>query len=183
MTDPMHTNTPGLPTGVVGRLDHVAIAVEDLRAAVHLFHDVLGGEYVAGGDDRGLGIRTVQLRYPAGSKIELMTPVRDDASLRDFLDRYGEGFHHVTLFVDDLDLAIERLERDDYEVVGVERERPDWHEAFVRPRSGFGSLLQLVQTTLDWANYSTELTLGQVLDGEVVWVESTPVPKSEGPPA
>lgn len=181
MTDATSIPHPALSTGLVGRLDHVAIAVHDLRAAVNLFHDVLGGEYVAGGDDPVLGIRTVQFRFPAGSKIELMTPVHDEASLHDFLDHHGEGFHHVTLFVDDLDLAIERLERDDYQVVGIERTRPDWHEAYVRPRSGFGTLLQLVQTTVDWANYATDLTLAQVLDGDVVWIESTPVAKSRAP--
>lgn len=169
----------GLPPGLVHRLDHVAIAVEDLRAAVHLFADVLGGTFLAGGDDLGLGIRTVQFSYPNGSKVELMTPLRDDADLRRFLDRRGEGFHHVALFVDDLDAAVDRLEGEGYEVVDVEAERPDWHEAFVRPRSGFGTLLQIVQTTRDWATYTTDLGLEQVLAGEVVWVESSPRLKSE----
>lgn len=171
----------GVPAGLVHRIDHVAIAVTDLRAAVHLFHDVLGGEYLAGGDDLGLGIRTVQFRFPAGSKVELMMPLRADAALQGFLDRHGEGFHHVALFVDDLDAAVTRLEADGYEVVDVETARPDWHEAFVRPRSGFGTLLQIVQTNRDWANYTTDLDLEQVLSGEVVWVESTPVLKTEAP--
>lgn len=171
----------GVPAGLVERLDHVAVAVRDLRAAVHLFADVLGGQYLAGGDDVGLGIRTVQLKFPNGSKVELMMPVRADADLQRFLDRRGEGFHHVALFVDDLDASVARLEAEGYEVVDVEAERPDWHEAFVRPRSGFGTLLQIVQTTRDWANYTTDLGLEQVLAGEVVWVESSPMLKSEAP--
>ncbi len=181
-SDGLADGAPGaLPAGLVQRLDHVAIAVRDLRAAVHLFADVLGGQYLAGGDDVGLGIRTVQFRFPNGSKVELMTPVRADADLQRFLDHRGEGFHHVALFVDDLDAAVARLTGDGYEVVDVEAERPDWHEAFVRPRSGFGTLLQIVQTTRDWATYTTDLALEQVLAGEVVWVESTPMLKSEAP--
>lgn len=71
----------------VRRLDHVAVVVRDIRAAVHLFRDVLGGEFMAGGQDPRLGIMTIQLRFAAGSKVELMTPVREDSFLHGYLDR------------------------------------------------------------------------------------------------
>lgn len=171
-----------LPAGFVQRLDHVAIAVPDLRAAVRLFCDVLGGEFVVGGEDTALGIRTIQLRFAAGSKVELMTPVRADSYLQGYLDRHGPGFHHVALFVDDLTAAVARLQDEGYEVVGIELGRPDWNEAFLRPRSAFGTLVQLVETTVDWADFQTDLTLEQVLDGDVVWAQSTPVLRDAATP-
>lgn len=166
----------------VTRFDHVAIAVPDLRAAVHLFHTVLGGEYVAGGEDVGLGIRTVQFRFPSGGKIELMTPAREDSYLARYLERHGPGFHHAAMFVADLRAAVARLESEGYEVVDVEYSRPDWYEAFLRPRSAFGALIQIVETTRDWNDFRTDLTLEQVLDGEVVWADSTPRLRTEGRP-
>lgn len=178
MTESFPSEPHGLPPGLVQRLDHVAIAVPDLRAAVALFHDVLGARYVVGGEDEGLGIRTIQLRFDHGSKVELMAPVRADSYLQGYLDTHGPGFHHVALFVDDLSAAIARLETAGFEVVDVELSRPHWHEAFLRPRSAFGTLVQLVETAVDWADFQTDLTLAQVLDGDVVWVQSTPTLRS-----
>jgi len=85
----------------IGRLDHVAIAVSSIRAAVRLFRDGLGGEFVSGGDDDRLGIRSIQYRLPPGVKIKLMEPLREDSLLHRFLDKRGEGFHHLTHRVED----------------------------------------------------------------------------------
>lgn len=163
----------------VTRFDHVGIAVRDIRGAVHLFHDVLGGEYLAGGEDVGLGIMTVQFRFASGGKVELMTPTREDSYLARYLDRHGPGFHHAAMMVEDLQAAIAHLEAEGYEVVDVEFARPDWHEAFLRPRSAHGTLVQLVETTRDWSDFRTELPLEQVLAGEVVWDDSTPRRREE----
>lgn len=163
----------------IRRFDHVAIAVPDLRAAVHLFADVLGGEFMVGGEDVGLGIRTLQLRFPTGAKLELMAPVREDSYLQRYLDRHGPGLHHVAVFVADLRAAVADLEADGYEVVDVAFERPDWYEAFLRPRAAFGTLVQVVETTADWTDVATDVTLEQVLNGEVLWVQSTPTLRTE----
>lgn len=157
----------------VTRFDHVGIAVRDLRGAVHLFHEVLGGEYLAGGEDLGLGIMTIQFRFASGGKVELMTPTREDSYLARYLEKHGPGFHHAAMMVEDLQAAIVHLESEGYEVVDVEFARPDWYEAFLRPRSAHGTLVQLVQTTRDWSDFRTELTLEQVLAGEVVWDEDS----------
>ena len=165
----------------VDRFDHVAIAVHEMRAAAHLFHDVLGGQFVGGGEDPRLGITTIQLRFPSGSKIELMAPARPDSFLHGYLDKHGPGFHHAAMFVTDLRAAVARLEEEGYEVVDGSFELPHWYEAYLRPRSAFGALIQLVETTRDWSGVQTDLTLQQVLDGEVVWVDSTPTLRSDAP--
>ena len=165
----------GLPAALVNRLDHVAIAVRDIRAAVHLFHDVLGAEFLAGGIDDHHGITTIQFRFASGSKLELMAPARDDAGLVRYLDRHGEGFHHAAVMVDDLEETVAALEAAGYEVVDVGYARPDWFEAFLRPPSAFGTLIQLVQSTRDWGSFRGDVTLEEVLAGDVVWdVDATP---------
>lgn len=163
--------TGELPAALAHRLDHVAIAVRDIRAATHLFHEVLGAEFLAGGIDDELGITTIQFAFASGSKLELMTPARDDAALARFLDRHGEGFHHAAIMVDDIPATVAALERDGYEVVDVGHARPDWHEAFLRPPSAHGTLIQLVRSTRDWASFRSDVSLEEVLAGEVVWDE------------
>lgn len=160
----------------VRRFDHVAIAVADLRGAVRLYHDVLGGEFISGGDDEDLAIRTLQLRFPPGSKVELMTPLTEDCYLQRFIDKHGSGFHHATMFVEDLANTIEKLTADGFEVVDTDMASTVWKETFVRPSSGFGALLQLATVHCEdrWLTPTDEFGLEDVLAGRAVWSDGTP---------
>jgi methylmalonyl-CoA/ethylmalonyl-CoA epimerase len=152
----------------VRRIDHIAIAVPDLRPAIALFHGVLGGEFMHGGDDPSLDIRTVQFRLPPGIKVELMTPTRTSSYLQAFIDKKGSGFHHMTIMVDDVEETIVDLTESDFELVDTDLTHPKWRETFMRPSQGFG-LLQIVDTVADWATPTTEYTLEDVLAGRVIW--------------
>lgn len=168
--------------GTVQRLDHVAIVVPSLADAVVLFLEVFGGTFLAGGDDDVRGIRTVHVKLPPGVKLELMQPTRPDSYLAAHLERRGPGFHHATLFVDDLRAAIDRFEATGVELVDTDWSRPGWFETFVRPRAGFGTLLQVVETDRDWSRIADlALTLDEVLAGEVVWVDERPVRRRDLP--
>src|SRR5918999_3536199 len=89
-------------------LDHVAVAVHSIKAALPLFRDALGGQYLMGGDIDGTW-RWVQFRYPNGGKVELLEPL-GDGFLSRFLESRGEGLHHVTFKTDDIHAAIEKLQ-------------------------------------------------------------------------
>ena len=128
-------------------LDHVAVAVHSIRAAVPLFRDALGGEYLMGGDQDG-SWRWVQFRYPGGGKVELLEPL-GDGFLSRFLERHGEGLHHVTFKTDDIRAAIAQVEQHGYEVVDVSLEDPHWKEAFLRPSKAHGTLIQVAQSAHD----------------------------------
>jgi methylmalonyl-CoA/ethylmalonyl-CoA epimerase len=154
----------------VRKVDHIGIAVQSLAEAAKLFVDALGGEFVAGGDDERLRIRTVQIRL-GDFKIELMEPLDPDSYLQRFLDRRGPGFHHLTIFVDDVAAAAEALERRGYETVDLDTSSPAWREVYVRPRSGFGTLLQLADTDTSWDISFPGVTLDAVVDGRVLAVE------------
>lgn len=163
------------------RLDHVAVAVRDVGAGAGLFSGALGGRFLFGGDNDHQGIRVAQFALPGGMKIELISPLRDDAPVARFLERRGEGVHHLTLLVEDVEVAVARLTGLDYEVVDVDLGSTYWREAFVRPRSAFGTLLQLADTTIRWDEHAASgITLDDVLAGRVVFTEDERAVLREG---
>jgi methylmalonyl-CoA/ethylmalonyl-CoA epimerase len=127
-------------------LDHVAVAVRSIKSALPLYRDALGGEYLMGGDAAGTW-RWIQLRFPGGGKVELLEPLGEGFLTR-FLERYGEGLHHITFKTDDIGRAIQELESRGYELVDVEIDNPDWKEAFLRPSMAHGTLIQIAQSRL-----------------------------------
>jgi methylmalonyl-CoA epimerase len=129
------------------RLDHVAVALHEIRPAVRLFRDALGGEYLMGGDAPDAW-RWVQFRWPGGGKVELLEP-KGDGFLSRFLDRRGEGLHHMTFKTDDIEAAIAQVEAQGYELVDVDVSSPRWKEAFLRPRGAHGTLIQVAQPAVD----------------------------------
>src|SRR4030081_1610128 len=138
-------------TGELGveALDHTAIAVRDIQAALPLYRDLLGG--VPSGFERisNKGFMWMTLRYPNGSQVELLAPAGDGGFLHDFLGRRGEGVHHMTFIVHDLQAAVERARAAGLRVVDEDYSDSRWQEAFISPRSAFGTIIQLAQTNMD----------------------------------
>lgn len=166
-------------------IDHVAIAVDDLGAAWRLFGETLGGTFVAGGDDTEIGIRLLQVMFPPGMKYELIEPLDDESYLQGYLDRHGPGFHHVTMIVDDVVAMDAELQAAGYATTGLDLHDPDWREIYIRPQSGFGALVQLTDSPLDWSTPQDHITPEQVIAGEVLWI-GTAKPRlrtaEDGPP-
>jgi methylmalonyl-CoA/ethylmalonyl-CoA epimerase len=159
------------------KVDHVAHAVNSLSEGVRLYIDTLGGRFITGGDSERGDIRTLQLDL-GGVKLELMQPLGEDSYLQRFIDRHGQGFHHLTVFVDDLHDAIGTLEAAGYEVVDTDDASPAWRETYLRPRSGLGALIQIVQTDMDWGASFPGVTLEAVLNGDVEWRDDIPTLRS-----
>lgn len=141
------------PSEVVGQLgvaalDHTAIAVHDIQAALPLYRDLLGGR--PNGFERlsAKGFMWLTLRYPNGSQIELLQPDGDSGFLHTFLAKYGPRPHHMTFIVHDLKLAVERARAAGLRVVDEDYRDTRWQEAFISPRSAFGTIIQLAQTDL-----------------------------------
>lgn len=135
---------PDLPIEVI-KLDHVAVATWDATATVRLLTDVLGAEFHDGGDEQERGFRWLQFTL-GGGKVEVIEPLHRDGFLYRFLARRGEGLHHMTLFVEDLEGSIPTLREAGYEPVDVDLTHASWKEAFLHPRDTSGVLIQLAQT-------------------------------------
>jgi len=132
-------------------LDHTALAVRDIHAALPLYRDLLGG--VPSGFERikDKGFNWLTLRYPNGSFVELLMPSGEGGFLNDFLARYGEGLHHMTFIVADVRHAVERARAAGLRVVDEDYRDPRWQEAFISPRSAFGTIVQLAQSNMSEA--------------------------------
>jgi methylmalonyl-CoA/ethylmalonyl-CoA epimerase len=127
-------------------IDHVAIAVRDIEAAIAWYGEVLG----AGLEHRERvehdGVEEALLKV-ADSYVQLVTPVRDDSPVAKFLANRGEGLHHVGYRVADCAAALQAVKDHGGRVVD-DAPRPGSRGttvAFVHPRTSFGTLIELVQ--------------------------------------
>jgi methylmalonyl-CoA/ethylmalonyl-CoA epimerase len=134
-----------LPLVRGAQLDHVAVAVHDAGESAKLFRDIMGAAFVSFGDNKEQGFRFVQYRFPGGGKVELVTPIGEGFVSR-FLDRRGEGVHHVTFKVTDLRSQVDRLRAGGVDLIMVDLDDSHWREAFIHPKNAHGVLIQLAES-------------------------------------
>lgn len=153
----------------IDKLDHVAVGVKRIRDVLPLYQDLLGGDFVVGGDHLEQGYRWAQFLYPGGFKIELLEPLSDDGFLQRFLESRGAGVHHMLFYVDDIDAAIKESEAAGYDVVSVDIDPSGWSEAFLHPKSTDGVLIELGSVPPEKRDPERpgefEYSLDQLLDG------------------
>ncbi len=125
------------------RIDHIAIAVKDLEAAVATYQHNFGLEKVSGDDIPALGIRNAFLQI-GDAQIELITPLAEQGPVADFLAKQGGGMYLLALEVDNLDDAIATLQNQGARVQVVTGSAGQ-RLAFVSPRATHGVLLQLLE--------------------------------------
>jgi methylmalonyl-CoA epimerase len=127
-------------------IDHVAIAVHDLDAAIEYYQQAFGvtvhHREIVDSD----GVEEALLKV-ADSYIQLTAATRDDSPIAKFLDKRGEGLHHVGYRVDDVAAALQAMVAAGARPID-ERPRPGSRGttvAFVHPKGSFGTLIELVQ--------------------------------------
>jgi methylmalonyl-CoA epimerase len=131
---------------VLTEIDHIAIAVRDLEAAIAYYRDTYGAEVEHREVVEKDGVEEALLPV-ADSYVQLLTPVRDDSPVAKYLETRGEGIHHVGYRVDDVAAALERVKKAGHRVID-EVPRPGSRGttvAFVHPKEAFGTLIELVQ--------------------------------------
>jgi methylmalonyl-CoA/ethylmalonyl-CoA epimerase len=127
-------------------IDHVAIAVHDLEAAIAWYRDVFGATVEHREVVESDGVDEALLRV-ADSFIQLLTPTRDDSPVAKYLEKRGEGLHHVGYRVADCAVALEAVKASGGRVID-DAPRPGSRGtivAFVHPKTSFGTLIELVQ--------------------------------------
>ena len=127
-------------------IDHVAIAVNDLDAAIRWYEEMFGATVAHREVVERDGVEEALLKV-ADSYIQLLTPVSTDSPVAKYLERNGEGIHHVGYRVDDCAAALATLQAHGARVIDS-APRPGSRGttvAFVHPKTAFGTLIELVQ--------------------------------------
>jgi methylmalonyl-CoA/ethylmalonyl-CoA epimerase len=133
---------------MIGRLNHVAIAVPDLEAAARQYRDVLGARVSPVEDQPAHGVRTMFIELP-NTKIELLGVLGEGSPITGFLDKnQAGGIHHVCYEVDDILAARDRLKAQGARVLGDGEPRIGAHGKpvlFLHPKDFCGTLVELEQ--------------------------------------
>jgi methylmalonyl-CoA/ethylmalonyl-CoA epimerase len=127
-------------------IDHVAIAVNDLDAAIAWYEETLGATVAHRERIESDGVEEALLKI-ADSYVQLLTPTRDDSPVAKYLERRGEGIHHVGYRVTDCAAALASMRAAGATTIDAVP-RPGSRGttvAFVHPKSAFGALIELVQ--------------------------------------
>ena len=133
---------------MIGRLNHVAIAVSDLDRSTALYRDTLGARVSAPLPQPEHGVTVVFVELP-NTKIELLEPLGDNSPIAKFLEKNSDGgMHHVCYEVDDIRAARDRLKASGARVLGDGEPKIGAHGKpvlFLHPKDFGGTLVELEQ--------------------------------------
>ena len=131
---------------MIGRLNHVAIAVRDLAKATRIYRETLGADVSDPVPQPDHGVTTVFITLP-NTKIELIAPLGESSPISNFLARSPEGgIHHVCYEVADIRAARDRLRRDGARVLGDGEPKTGAHGKpvlFLHPKDFCGTLIEI----------------------------------------
>jgi methylmalonyl-CoA/ethylmalonyl-CoA epimerase len=133
---------------MIGRLNHVAIAVRDIAKAAKVYKDTLGAEVTAQVRQPDHGVTTVFINLP-NTKIELLEPLGESSPINKFLDKNPDGgIHHVCYEVPDIRAARDTLKAQGARVLGDGEPKIGAHGKpvlFLHPKDFCGTLVELEQ--------------------------------------
>ncbi|WP_262151290.1 methylmalonyl-CoA epimerase [Chryseobacterium foetidum] len=128
------------------KLEHIGIAVKSLGVSDELFTKLLGKESYKKESVEREGV--VTSFYNAGeSKLELLEASKDDSPVSKFIDKKGEGIHHLAFGVQDIAFEIERLKKEGFQFISEEPKEGADNKlvVFLHPKSTNGVLVELCQ--------------------------------------
>ncbi len=132
----------------IKRIAHLGVAVSDLDSAMKFFTEGLPLEVTHTEDYKGMKIAFIPI---GDSSVELLQDVSGSSAIKKFLDKNGEGIHHIAYEVDDINQAISELKAKGIKLID-EKPRQGAHGmsvAFMHPKATHGILMELCQTSSD----------------------------------
>ena len=131
---------------MLGRIDHIGVATEDLDGAVALYEGTLGMPVAHRETVESQGVEAVLLDVGEGH-VELLRPLGPETPVGKYLERKGPGLHHVAYAVDDIEGVLSKLKEAGIELIDSEPRVGirDSRVAFVHPRSTGGVLTEIVE--------------------------------------
>ena len=125
------------------KIDHIAIAVNDLEEAAKTYKDALGVDKIEYETVSTEGVKLAIIHLENG-RIELMEPMNDDSPIKKFLEKKGQGLHHVALQTNDIEKEVERMEGCGIQFLGKIRPGSEGTRVtFIHPKSLSGVLAEL----------------------------------------
>lgn len=128
------------------RIEHIGIAVRNLEAANRTYEAVLGAEHYKTETVESEGVATSFFKV-GESKIELLAATNPESPIAKFIEKRGEGIHHMAFYVDDIHAEIERLKGEGFRLLN-EQPKPGADNkivAFMHPKDTNGVLVELCQ--------------------------------------
>jgi len=129
---------------MIKQISHLGIAVKELEESMNFYRTVLGldpSAPIIGGN----GTIKASMIKVGEVHIEILQPIGEDGVMAKFLEKRGEGFHHVCYEVEDLHLAIDSIKNAGVEVLGEPMDGVEGLSIFLHPRGTHGVLTELVQ--------------------------------------
>lgn len=133
----------------MNKIEHIGIAVKDLEISNTIFEDILGSPPYKTEIVESEGVSTSFFKV-GPNKIELLEATREDSPISKFIEKRGEGIHHIAFSVDNVEEEIKRLVKKGYRLIndipkkGADKKRI----AFLHPKSSNGVLIELCQDEL-----------------------------------
>ena len=130
---------------MIKKVDHIGIAVHSIEEALQIYEGALGLELA---NVKEMPERAVRVAFlPAGeSEIELVEPLTTEGGVAKFLEKRGEGLHHICLEVDDIEAALQDLVAQGVRLIDDQpRQGAHGRVAFLHPKSAHGVLIELIE--------------------------------------
>ena len=125
------------------KIDHIAIAVNDVEASAKIYQEALGIEEFEFETVESEGVKVAIIPMENG-RIELMQPTNDESPIKKFLDKKGQGLHHLALETDNIEGEVERMEGCGVQFLGKVRPGSAGTKVtFIHPKSLEGVLAEL----------------------------------------
>ena len=129
------------------RLEHIGIAVKDLQASNELFKKLLGKKHYKIEEVASENVLTSFFKT-GQSKVELLEGTSPDSPISKFIEKRGEGIHHIAFEVADIRAEMKRLEKEGFNILNKKPKRGADNKwvCFIHPKSANGVLIELCQT-------------------------------------
>ncbi len=125
------------------KIDHIAIAVNDVEESAKIYQQALGVDNVEFETVESEGVK-VAIIHLDNARVELMQPTNDESPIKKFLDKKGQGLHHMALDTDDIEGEVERMEGCGIQFLGKIRPGSAGTKVtFIHPKSLHGVLAEL----------------------------------------
>ena len=132
------------------KIEHIGIAVKDIDVSNNLFASLFGKDHYKIEDVESEGVKTSFFKC-GPNKIELLQATNEDSPIAKFIEKKGEGVHHIAFAVDDIEAEIARLTQEGFTMIH-KKPKPGADNkliAFLHPKSTNGVLIELCQEIKD----------------------------------